>query len=415
REAAASGRQEALEGWHAWLAAAGLPEGLSPEAARQVLNAVAPARRAADQRRREEERAAAISAAEAAFEARLEALLQRLGRELPATPALRSAALIALADELERSTSARRRGEELQRARQERAERRDALAERAEAADEALRGYLAEHGCADVDELRALAALAGERRELQQQLRETRAALVAIAGGDPHLPALLGEARDADPATLTAARDEAAAEVRRLEAAEAEALTREGALRAEVRRLEAAEELGARRQELAVAEAQAAEEARAWAVRAVALALLAETRHRYERERQPQVVRDAERYFATITDGRYPGIIAPPGEAQVLVEREQGAPLTSEQLSRGTAEQLYLALRFGLIEQFARNAEPLPVVMDDILVNFDPQRAERAARSIVQLAARHQVIFFTCHPRIAELLDPDAVVTQRLS
>ena len=53
--------------------------------------------------------------------------------------------------------------------------------------------------------------------------------------------------------------------------------------------------------------------------------------------------------------------------------------------------------------------------MDDILVNFDPQRAERAARSIVQLAARHQVIFFTCHPRIAELLDPDAVVTQRLS
>jgi uncharacterized protein YhaN len=126
-------------------------------------------------------------------------------------------------------------------------------------------------------------------------------------------------------------------------------------------------------------------------------------------------VQDAERYFATITNGRYPRIVAPPGETNVLVEPEEGSVLTPEQLSRGTVEQLYLALRFGLIEQFARASEPLPVVMDDILVNFDPKRAERAARAIGQLASRHQVLFFTCHPRIAELLDPDGVVTHRLS
>jgi uncharacterized protein YhaN len=195
----------------------------------------------------------------------------------------------------------------------------------------------------------------------------------------------------------------------------AEALTRDGALMSRIEQLEAAEELGQVRQQLAVAQAQAEGAARDWAVRALALELLGETRHRNDRERHPHVVQEAERYYATNTDGRYPPIMAPPGEAQVLVEREQGAPLTSEQLSRGTAEQLYLALRFGLIEQFARNAEPLPVVMDDILVNFDPKRAERAARAIGQLASRHQVLFFTCHPRIAELLDPDGVVTHRLS
>ena len=48
-----------------------------------------------------------------------------------------------------------------------------------------------------------------------------------------------------------------------------------------------------------------------------------------------------------------------------------------DELSRGTGEQLYLALRFGLIEEFAGQAEPLPVVMDDILVNFDVERARR--------------------------------------
>jgi uncharacterized protein YhaN len=44
--------------------------------------------------------------------------------------------------------------------------------------------------------------------------------------------------------------------------------------------------------------------------------------------------------------------------------------------------------------------------MDDILVNFDPDRAERAAEALHALAERHQVLFFTCHPRTAALVDP---------
>ncbi len=66
-------------------------------------------------------------------------------------------------------------------------------------------------------------------------------------------------------------------------------------------------------------------------------------------------------------------------------------------LSGGTAQQLYLAVRFGLVEHFAETAEPLPIVMDDILVNFDPERAQLTARSIERLAESQQVIYFTCH------------------
>jgi uncharacterized protein YhaN len=78
--------------------------------------------------------------------------------------------------------------------------------------------------------------------------------------------------------------------------------------------------------------------------------------------------------------------------------RNDGTTVPLGGLSTGTAQQLYLALRFGLVDHFARQAESLPVVMDDILVNFDPARAERAARSIEDLARRHQVLYFTCHP-----------------
>ncbi len=101
--------------------------------------------------------------------------------------------------------------------------------------------------------------------------------------------------------------------------------------------------------------------------------------------------------LSTWTDGRYVRILAPLGKQVQELERNDGVIVPLAGLSTGTAEQLYLALRFGLVEHFARQAESLPVVMDDILVNFDPVRAERAARSIEDLATRHQVLYFTCH------------------
>jgi uncharacterized protein YhaN len=221
-------------------------------------------------------------------------------------------------------------------------------------------------------------------------------------------------ARGVDLPALVVERADLEGDRMRLEEEERAALSAIGAVDARIRDLEAADELGLRRQELAVAEGRAAALARRWTVRALALRLLTETRSRYERERQPDVVRAAEAYFERITDGRYPRIIAAPGETSVRVETEGGETRTTEQLSRGTAEQLYLALRFGLIEEFASQAEPMPVVMDDILVNFDVARAGRAAAAIRELAERHQVLYFTCHPWTAELLDPSGARTVEL-
>ena len=80
-----------------------------------------------------------------------------------------------------------------------------------------------------------------------------------------------------------------------------------------------------------------------------------------------------------------------------------GAGKQPAELSRGTREQLYLALRFGLIREFGEHAERLPVVVDEALVNFDPERAHLAAESFAQLADTNQVLVFTCHPSTAEM------------
>jgi len=66
-------------------------------------------------------------------------------------------------------------------------------------------------------------------------------------------------------------------------------------------------------------------------------------------------------------------------------------------MSRGTREQLYLALRFGLIEEFEKRSEPLPLVMDDIFVNFDESRNSQMLDKVLQFSKKRQVIVLTCH------------------
>jgi uncharacterized protein YhaN len=411
---AVAARDEARSTWTAWLESHALATNLSPDAARQVLEAVATVRRLARQRDEQSQRVAAIADAAESYDGRLDALLGRLGRVTPADASLRPSTVVALAAQLQEMTAAKQRTADLDADLADLSARRVRLMDAARAAERALADQLARWRAENADALRTAAQAAAQRRSLRQGIAQETATLIALAGSEAAVKPLLAEASAGDPASLEAQLADAATDADRLEAAESAALTREGELRNEIARLETSDALGAARQELAVVQGRAEEEARHWAVRAIALALLAETRRRYERERQPQVVHDAQRFFASITDGRYARIVAPPGESNVRVEPESGAPRTTDELSRGTAEQLYLALRFGLIEQFARSAEGLPVVMDDILVNFDRQRATRAARAIRDLAARHQIVFFTCHPQTAELLDPDGVATLRL-
>ncbi|MBN2126468.1 MAG: AAA family ATPase [Deltaproteobacteria bacterium] len=140
-----------------------------------------------------------------------------------------------------------------------------------------------------------------------------------------------------------------------------------------------------------------------WSVNRIAQALMRMARARYERERQPEVIREASLFFERLTRGRYPSIVAPLGEDRVEVVCRDNTRKGLDVLSRGTAEQLYLSLRFGFIRAYSKRAEPLPVVMDEILVNFDPERARTAAEAILELSRENQVLYFTCHPRTADL------------
>ncbi|UUX93003.1 ATP-binding protein [Methanoplanus endosymbiosus] len=146
------------------------------------------------------------------------------------------------------------------------------------------------------------------------------------------------------------------------------------------------------------------DDSRRWAKYVIAQQILNEAVQKYENERQPEVYRLAQDYFRSITDGKYQKIIKPVSSDDILIEADDGNRIDTYSLSRGTAEQLYLAIRFGHISVYGKNNEPLPVIFDDILVNFDPERKRNCCDAILKLSKTNQILFFTCHPDIVQIM-----------
>jgi uncharacterized protein YhaN len=157
------------------------------------------------------------------------------------------------------------------------------------------------------------------------------------------------------------------------------------------------------RQELILAKLDA--NAETWAVLTLCKTLLDETRKIYETERQPGVLRQASLFFKVMTEGRYIRVIAPLDGAEIQVERADGVRLPPQLLSRGTAEQLYLAMRLALVRECAATTDALPVVFDDVFVNFDPARTRNTLLAVRDLAETHQVMLFTCHPHFVNIVE----------
>ena len=124
---------------------------------------------------------------------------------------------------------------------------------------------------------------------------------------------------------------------------------------------------------------------------------------KYEVERQPEVITHAGAIFEKFTNGEYVSIRKPAESDELLLVGVGGSVRKVLELSRGTREQLYLAMRLGLIAQYEESTESLPLIFDDILVNFDKKRLETAMETIFKFASKRQVILLTCHENIHQL------------
>jgi len=112
--------------------------------------------------------------------------------------------------------------------------------------------------------------------------------------------------------------------------------------------------------------------------------------------------------FQTLTGGAYTRIVTDlddDGTAHLgLIQRDfPEERQTVEQLSEGTRDQFFLALRVAAIEDHVASADPLPFIGDDILQTFDDNRALAALRVLTELSQHTQVIVLTHHRHVLDL------------
>lgn len=253
------------------------------------------------------------------------------------------------------------------------------------------------------EDFRALAARAAQAEALKQQ-RETihREIAAAIAGHCSEESLAQRLTADLLP-RLESIRDQFAARKTAVDRQLQERYEQRGRLSEQMDSLAQDRRLESRRFDLAMVEKRLLDTIRRWQSLAATGRLLDSIRDTYERQRQPETLKEASGYLERLTQGRYVRVWTPLSERTLRVDDSNGDSHPVEVLSRGTREQLFLALRLALATCYARRGARLPLVLDDVLVNFDTVRAKAAAAVLRDFAAGHQILVFTCHEHILKL------------
>ena len=127
-------------------------------------------------------------------------------------------------------------------------------------------------------------------------------------------------------------------------------------------------------------------------------------RESYESKRQPETLREASNYLEKLSDGKYTRIWTRMTGEELLVDNVHDESIAVEKLSRGTREAVFLSLRLALVGAYARRGAAIPMVLDDVLVNFDGQRARNAAEVLYDFSRNgYQILMFTCHDHIRDI------------
>jgi uncharacterized protein YhaN len=282
-----------------------------------------------------------------------------------------------------------------------------------------LKVLCTELGCEDEAALLRTEEQAEEKARLHDDLERLERTVIDANRGHS-IEETLAEARDIDgdalPGQITTLRER----LEGLQGEQRQVSEEVGGFRGELARMDgndqAARAAQTAEEKLAVIEGAAARYLRTEA----AWLLLRRTIERYQERNQGPLLARAGSIFHELTLGSFEGLTVDYLDegAVLLGARPGGTTLRLEDMSDGTRDQLYLALRLAAIERHLELHGPLPAVLDDILVNFDDERATATLRLLADLSRLTQVLFLSHHPHLVALaereLGKDTVAVQNL-
>ena len=256
---------------------------------------------------------------------------------------------------------------------------------------------------ADAEELRARLQSYQQATKIQQQVDECESHIASCLGDVP-LDEVEPLCRDLSPDDMTSRLQRTEVELADVDQQLKAALLRRGELSEQLRQLVADRRTTRLRLDENLLTQQLRDGIEQWRVVSTMSHLLKTVYKKYEKERQPDTLRDASHYLQRMSGGRYLRIWTPLADDVLLADAADGRTMPVQQLSSGTREQVYLGLRLALVTNYARRGIHMPVILDDVLVNFDVERTRAAAAVLLEFAQQgHQVLVFTCHQHVTEI------------
>jgi uncharacterized protein YhaN len=278
----------------------------------------------------------------------------------------------------------------------------ESLREDVRETSENLKSVYEFYGCDGHDSFRVANKEAKRLQELESRIEAKRSLLRSL---ESRYPDLLSDVQVTTPDEdeVLAASEEALKEESRRKRDRLE--NEEKELHAKLQRLDSSDQLGsllAEEKRLMAELEQAKEE---WAELRLIQLLLEKTRDEYEREHGPKILKRASEFLEEITDGRYKRILrsAEHDGYDLIAAGGRRIPAVPVAVSRGTLAQVYLCIRLAYTDVMQEHRR-IPYVLDDVFMDFDDARLDKAAEVLAKLAHGRQVVLLTHHSHVADAI-----------
>ena len=245
-----------------------------------------------------------------------------------------------------------------------------------------------------------------ERRQIEHEIRRIETALREAGDGQP-LESLRTEAASIEPDQLQVELNRLGTEAEQVVEDISRLGARHGQLKAAFDALngsDAAARAAARQQEAAAGMAEAAER---YLRLKTAARLLQWSMERFRQTRQGPMLARASEIFQALTLGSFSRLLVDADSHDsprlVSIRTDGNKPVEVPGLSEGTRDQLYLALRLAALDQQASQGSRMPLIADDLFINFDDRRTEAGLQVLGEVSRRMQVILLTHHDHLVPL------------
>ena len=272
------------------------------------------------------------------------------------------------------------------------------------ALEENQNALLALAGVSHRSQLSKRLELMERRKHVEALLEQSTRDLEHIVKSEPDVAIVEDELLRFNPNDVNGMARQYSRELEEIELQLQQAFEQLGTIKQELKTLEADRSSTRIRSELSQVETQLRDAWESWFAASLASDAVEDIATQFEQANQPEMLAAAIPFLQKLTLGKYHHLWTPLGRKHLYVDDDGGDSRPAERLSGGTREQLFLAIRLAMVKSFSNNGIELPMVLDDVTVNFDQQRSEAAADTLLDFTREgQQLLVFTSHIHYAQL------------